>query len=264
MKKIFKTLFPCLILALGMSGCYDEMDSKESVDAQFALHTAPTVSVTNAVAGNFSSASVSGTVSDTKGVIEVGFMVSTSTDFAAATAYAAEDVNTSFDVALSGLSETTTYSVKAYACLVDGRMLFSEVCTFTTPASPIYELAGTYSATEYDASTGEVSGNYEVAVAFVEGSGTEVELTNFWDGGETVRGIYDKNTGVITIPTNQLIYVHASYGEVVMQAVNDDISATKTVVCQFVAKGGLLETSIWGAVCSAGTFGYYYVKMAHK
>lgn len=264
-KYIFKTLIPCLMLVLGVTGCYDEMDSKESVDAQFALSTIPTVSVASAVANDFSSASVSGTVSGTEGVVEVGFMTSLSADFTAAATTKAEEIGASFTAVLSNLSEMTTYNVKAYAYLADGRMVFSEVQTFTTPSSPTFELDGTYSATEYDAQTGEVNGNYEVTVSFVEGSTTEVLLHNFWDGGETVNGVYDPETGVVTIPTNQLIYVHPSYGDVVMKAVNDAISAhTAAVTCQFTAKGGFLNTSTWGAVCSAGTFGFCYVQMAHK
>lgn len=126
-------------------------------------------------------------------------------------------------------------------------------------------MAGVYSATEYDAETGEITGSYDVTVSFVNGSETEVELTNFWDVGMTVSGVYDKTTGVVTIPTNQVIYVHPAYGEVAMVAVNDAISANTTAVtCRFTAKGGFLNTSTWGAICSAGSFGYFYVQMAHK
>lgn len=265
MKKYIKILIPCLILAMGLSGCYDLMDSKDSVDSKFALNANITVSVSSAEANGFSSASIQGTVNSIEDVIETGIMVSSSTDFSAAAVYAAKEVGTSFTIALSGLTEATTYNVKAYAYLADGQISYSDVRSFTTPVAPVFELAGVYSATEYDAKTGEISSSYDVTVSFVNGSETEVELTNFWEGGMTVTGVYDKTTGVVTIPTNQVIYVHPSYGEVKMVAVNDAISAyAKAVTCQFTAKGGFLNTSTWGAICSAGAFGYAYVKMAHK
>jgi len=265
MKKYIKILIPCLILVMGVSSCYDLMDSKDSVDRKFASNANITVSVSSVEANNFSSASISGTVNSTEGVLETGIMVSYSSDFSAATAYAAKEVGASFTVSLSGLTEATTYNVKAYAYLADGQMLYSDARSFTTPTAPVYELAGVYSATEYDAETGEITGSYDVTVSFVNGSETEVELTNFWDVGMTVSGVYDKTTGVVTIPTNQVIYVHPAYGEVAMVAVNDAISANTTAVtCRFTAKGGFLNTSTWGAICSAGSFGYFYVQMAHK
>lgn len=35
MKNIFKTFISCIVLAVGVSSCYDEMDSKSSIDAQY-------------------------------------------------------------------------------------------------------------------------------------------------------------------------------------------------------------------------------------
>lgn len=34
MKNIFKTFISCIVLAVGVSSCYDEMDSKSSIDAE--------------------------------------------------------------------------------------------------------------------------------------------------------------------------------------------------------------------------------------
>ena len=58
MKNIFKTLIPCLVLALGVSSCYDEMDDKATVDAQYALATTPTVALSSAAADDHSSVSI--------------------------------------------------------------------------------------------------------------------------------------------------------------------------------------------------------------
>lgn len=261
MKNIFKTLIPCLAFALSLTGCYDEMDDKAVVDAQHALANAPTVSMSSATANDFSSATVTASISSVEGVVESGFMVAASSNFANAKAYIVENAS-SISTVVAGLTEMTSYYVKAYAYLGDGRLVYSEPTTFTTLEAPSFELAGTYAATEYDATSGAVSAEYEVTV---EVNGTEVKITNFWEGGQTVVGTYDEATQTVTIPTKQLIYVHASYGDVLMTAVNDEISAyTTAIVCQFAPKGGLLTTSNWGAVCSAGSFGYFYVSMTHK
>lgn len=264
MKNIFKTMIPCLMLALGMSSCYDTMEDKDTFDAQYALGSTPTVSMTSATANDHSSATVSASISAVEGVVESGFMVATSSDFSDATPFIVENA-TSITTQVTALAEATTYYVKAYAFLGDNRLVYSEATSFTTQAAPIYELAGTYAATEFDAETGEATAQYEVTIAFAAGSETEVEITNFWEGGKTVKGTYDAATQTVTIPSDQLIYVHASYGDVVMKGLNNDISAyTTAIVCQFTPKGGLFTTSNWGAVCSAGAFGFFYVEMSHK
>ena len=122
-------------------------------------------------------------------------------------------------------------------------------------------MAGTYAATEYDASTGNKSDAYEVTV---EVNGTEVKITNFWAGGHTVVGTYDAENQIVTIPTQQLIYVHPNYGNVYMMAIDGSANYIDAVTCKFTPKGGLFVTSSWAAVCSAGTFGYSWVEMAHK
>lgn len=261
MKNIFKTIIPCLALALGLTGCYDEMDDKAVIDAQYALDNTPTVSMSSATADDHSSATVTASLSTIEGVVESGFMVAGKSDFSDEKAYIAEN-SASISAQVTGLAEMTTYYVKAYAFLGDGRLVYSEPTTFTTLEAPSFDLAGTYAATEYDATSGSESGTYDVTV---EVNGTEVKITNIWDGGETVVGVYDAEAQTVTIPTQQLIYVHESYGDVNMVAVNDDISAyTEAVVCKFTPKGGFLVTSNWGAVCAAGSFGYYYIEMAHK
>ncbi len=262
MKNIFKTLIPCLVLAMGFTSCYDEMDDKASIDAKYALANTPTVAVSAATANDHSSATLTASISSIEGVVESGFMVAGNSDFSDAKAYIVENA-TSISVDVTGLVELTTYNVKAYAFLSDGRLVYSAPTTFTTLEAPSYELAGTYTAVDYDAETGETASEaYEITV---EVNGSEAKITNIWDGGETVVGTYDAETNTVTVPTQQLIYVHASYGDVLMVAVNDAISAyTSDVVFQFTPKGGSLVSSNWGAVCSAGSFGYFYIEMAHK
>ena len=35
MKNIFKTFISCIVLAVGVTSCYDEMDSKSNIDAEY-------------------------------------------------------------------------------------------------------------------------------------------------------------------------------------------------------------------------------------
>ena len=136
MKNIFKTLIPCLVLAVGFTGCYDEMEDKASIDAKYELANVPTVSLSNANAIDYASASVAASLSSVEGVVEAGFMVAANADFSGAKLYAASAVSSSFEQALAGLAEQTTYNVKAYAYLGDGRMVYSEASSFTTPQAP--------------------------------------------------------------------------------------------------------------------------------
>jgi hypothetical protein len=48
MKNIFKTLIPCLALSVALTGCYDEMEDKASIDAKFELANTPSLSIANA------------------------------------------------------------------------------------------------------------------------------------------------------------------------------------------------------------------------
>ncbi|MBE6300260.1 MAG: hypothetical protein E7085_00165 [Parabacteroides distasonis] len=257
MKNIFKTLIPCLVLAFGVTSCYDEMEDKSSIDSQYEKASNVTVSLGEVSVVSFSEIAANVSVSDTIGVLEVGVMVSNTQDFSSYTAYAEENLALSFKKAITGLSEETTYYVRAYAYTVAGGTVVSEPVSVNTPAAPIFDLNGTYTCVEYDES-GTLNGSYKVAIAFVAGSTTEVEITNIWEGGMTVSGTFDPATGKLTIPANQVILVHPSYGDVWIEA-EDGVA----LVGQFTAKGGFLNTGVFGAVCSAGYFGYQYLKMTH-
>ena len=151
MKNIFKSLIPCLVLAVGFTSCYDEMEDKASVDAKYALANVPTVTLSATNVIDYSSASVAASFSSVEGVVEVGFMVAASADFSGAKIYTASAVASSIEQALAGLAEQTTYNVKAYAYLGDGRMVYSDASSFTTPEAPALSaemLSGkTYTAT---------------------------------------------------------------------------------------------------------------------
>lgn len=259
MKNIFKTFIPCIALAIGVTSCYDDIDSKSSIDAKYEQSSDVTVSLGEVSATSFSDISASGSLSGVEGVLEAGFMLSNSDDFTSYTSYKVGEIGTSFGVTIKDLEEKTTYYIRSYAYTIGGTKV-SEATSITTPAAPIYELNGTYSAVQYNADDNTVSGEYDVTIEFVAGSTTDIKITNIYNGGKTIDAKYDPATGKITIPTKQVIYVHASYGDVWME----EVDGGKTISGQFTTKGGLLSISTFSAICGAGTFGDKYIRMNHK
>lgn len=258
MKNIFKTFIPCIALAIGVTSCYDDIDSKSSIDAKYEQPNDATVSLGEISATSFSEISANGSLSGVEDVLEAGFMLSNSADFTSYTSYPANEIGTSFGATIKNLEEKTTYYIRSYAYTIDDTKV-SEANSVTTPAAPIYELNGTYSAAEYNANDA-LAGEYDVTIEFVAGSTTDIKITNIFDGGETIDATYDPATGKITIPAKQIIYIHASYGDVWMEEVN----GAETISGQFTAKGGLLSINTFSAICSAGSFGDNYIRMSHK
>lgn len=218
-----------------------------------------TASMSGASTPSFSEISASGSISGTEGVLEAGFMLSTSADFATYSSYKSEEVATSFTTTIGNLTEATTYYIRCYAYTVGGTKV-SEVTTVTTPAAPVYDLNGTYTAVDYSTDDDSAGDAYEVTVEFVNGSTTDIKITNLWDGGKTIDAVYDPASGKISIPAQQLIFVHDKYGDVWME----DVNGTNSINGQFTAKGGFLNINAFNAVCGAGSFGGQYVKMNHK
>ena len=99
-----------------------------------------------------------------------------------------------------------------------------------------------------------------MTIEFVSGSTTDIKITNLWDGGKTINAKYDSKTGKVSIPTKQVIFVHADYGDVWME----DVNGSQNISGLFTPKGGFLNINAFSAMCGAGTFGDRYVKMSHK
>ena len=141
-----------------------------------------------------------------------------------------------------------------------GGTIVSEVTSITTPAAPIFELNGGYTAVDYNTEDNSAGESYEVTIEFVSGSTTDIKITNLWDGGKTINAKYDSKTGKVSIPTKQVIFVHADYGDVWME----DVNGSQNISGLFTPKGGFLNINAFSAICGAGTFGDRYVKMSHK
>ena len=258
MRNIFKTFISCIVLAVGVTSCYDEMDSKSSIDAQYDQTSNITASLGESSVLTFSEVSVNGNISGTEGVLEVGFMVSTSADFVSYNSYKAGEITSSFSSVINNLTENTTYYVRSYAYTIGGTIV-SEVTSITTPVAPIFELNGVYTAVDYNTEDDSAGESYEVAIEFVSGSTTDIKITNLWGGGKTIDAKYDSVTGKVSIPAKQVIYVHADYGDVWME----DVNGSQNISGLFTPKGGFLNINAFSAICGAGTFGDRYVKMSH-
>lgn len=278
MKNIFKTLIPCLVLAVGFTGCYDEMDDKASIDAKYALANTPAVTLSGASALDYASASVAASVSDVEGVIEVGFMVATTSDFAGAKYYK-QNVAASIEMVLSGLTELTTYNVKAYACLGDGRIVYSEVSSITTPQAPPLTselLSGkTYSATVTD--YWNESYTFEVTLVADASDENKIYIQNLdpyfadygyvaEEGFNIFEGTLDTEKEIITVPAGQLF----GYQDFVLAALdtddpdeaedNDSYGQSDLIIkvvgkgasLQFVNAFGLMSGSAWGTLYYGG------------
>lgn len=274
MKNIFKLILPCLAFGLALTSCQESLiDDKADIDAKWEAtrQAAPTVSIsTTATSVDYQSISASFSISDTTNVEECGVMYATDNTFSSySVTQSVKDLSTT--ATITGLTELTTYYVKAYVVTKDGAtVVSSDMMTATTTKLPIFELAGNYTAGDYyyDSDEGGFvaqDGSYTVNIAFEEGSTTKVLVTNLWDGGETLEGEWNEEAQTITIASGSLIYVHPSYGDAALYGVNDDISDyTDSVVLTFTSTGGYIDTSFYQVSVSAGSFGIYYTKMSHN
>ena len=85
-------------------------------------------------------------------------------------------------------------------------------------------------------------------------------ITNLWDGGETITGSYDPETGIVTVASGQTVWNSEDYGACNAYEANDKENMT----FQFTSLGGSLVTCDYYVACSLGSFGYYKTVMTHK
>lgn len=266
MKNIFKLMIPCLAVAFALTSCDSTMDDKASIDAQYEKASPATIALASVTAADFQTISASATVGSESQVIEEGFQICTSPDFASnITSIPNDTVEASYSFDVAGLAEQTTYYVRAYAVTRTAGTIVTEPQSVTTPKAPIFPLDGTYLATEWDAETGEAAGQYPIEITFDEADPTIVNITNIWGGEMTVQGQYDEESGIITVPNMQVIYVHGTYGDVWIRGLWGDLSDySDAVYFQFTALGGKMESTPMAAQCSAGDFAWFYLTMEHQ
>lgn len=269
MKNIFKYIIPSLVLAFAFVSCDSTMDDKAIIDAQYENQfSTATINLASVDAPAYNTVVVNCTVGNVNDVAEQGIQFAATNDFSNVAYTPNETVEVSFSITTSGLEELTTYYVRAYAMSKNGNVVYSEVKQVTTPEAPSTPLNGTYTVTEVDRNNAgnwiPASETYKMTIEFEEGSTNIVNITNIWDGGMTVQGVYDEEAHTITVPNYQILYVHPSYGDVWIQAVKPDFSDyDDSVTFEFTPRGGRMVCTPMGAICEAGAFGYFYLIMQH-
>ena len=270
MKNIFKTLIPCLALSVALTGCYDEMEDKASIDAKFELANTPSLSIANAEVLDYASASVAGTISSVEGLYEVGFMVATSSDFSDAKIYASENLAASFESKLSGLSEKTTYNVRAYACVGDGRIIYSDVASITTPQAPPLSAELLSGKTYAGAASSILYGDsYTMNITLVADAAdpTKIYVQNLdpyfasygydaANGFNIFEGVLDVEAETITISQGQKL----GYYDVALVAFEDANADgdTADLVIKVVGKGAALQIENAFGFDEGGFYELYY------
>ena len=160
------------------------------------------------------------------------------------------------------MEEQTTYYVRSYVFTKTGIAVYSEATSFTTPRSPIFDIEGTYTASTslLDFKTYEFGPGYsnKVTISYVEGSKTEINITNLYDEGETVIGSYDAETGEITIPSGQLVMNDAEYGPIVIAGLDNELKFTDEVTLKFTKLGGKIDAFMWGLAMTGDYQGYVW------
>lgn len=271
MKNIVKSLIPCLTLLLGLASCYDTMDDKSAIDAQYALKEIPSIAVTSATALDFSTIAVNGSVSNPDAVIEVGFAVSATADFGKMVFYAADEVSASFSAEVGNLTELTTYYVKVFAMTNDGRLIYSEASSVQTLEAPRLStdiLDGKrYVASGLTDVWGEDL-SFDFTLSKDEEDETIIWFNNlsmyFASYGYTAErgynrfyGVLDSEAATITLPMGQLI----GYGDVALYAYeNADASGELSDLVVNVNNMGASLTFVnaFGQLASDGWWELYF------
>lgn len=265
MRKIFKFMIPCLAAAFMLTGCYDTMDDKAEIDAQYeSQYPTPELAISSVNAVAYNVADINLTVSNPLALAEVGVEIAETEGFENSSEIVSSDsIRADYTISVDGLSELTTYYVRLFAMGKNGKVIHSNVVSVTTPEAPPTPLEGVYTTKEYAYSNGSwiaPTSTYDIEIAFAEGSTTDVLITNIWDGGYTVKGTYNAEKQTISVKDGELIYEHSSYGNVWIE----DAYGEGTITFEFTPRGGHMESTPMYALCGAGSFGIFYLDMQHK
>lgn len=264
MNKIFKYFIPCLFVALGLTSCYSTMDDKHDIDIQHEnAYTNPSIVSATAIASSYNTIEVTASVENVDNVEKEGIQFSIKQTFTTEDYFENDDVEKSYSVIIDGLTELTTYYYRAYAVGKNGSMVYGETQSITTPEAPSTPLEGVYTAQEVsykDGSWIKDPNTYKITISFEEGSTEIVNITNIFGAGTTVQGVYDADKHVISVPSQQLIYTHPTYGPLLLMGETDDrTNWAPNITFTFTPRGGAMSSSIWACLIATGDYaGYTY------
>lgn len=267
MKNIFK-IMPVVALAMACTSCNDLIDDKAAIDAKYHIEL-PTLSLQSATAVDYSTVSVSYTISDIKGLANVGVQVATTSDFANPEYIEIEPETTGTALA-AGLAPDTKYYVRLYAYTPDN-CTYSEAKEVTTPSVPL-TAALLEGKTYKGATTSYFGDDYSFAVTFVADAEDPYKVTvcdldpyfasNGYVASKGVNmyeGVLDPETGIITVASGQQV----GYKDVVVQAFDDadpdvaeDYDDIKIKLNNYGASITIMNA--FGVLSSGGWYELYY------
>ena len=276
MKNILKYFMPCMVTLLALTSCYDTMDDKAGIDAQNnGKFATPTIMSASATATAYNAIEVVVTVDDANTVAEQGVQVSSSSNFTTDDYFVSTETADSYTITVDGLEESTTYYYRAYVMGKNGTIVYGDTQTITTPEAPKVPVDGVYTTLQYSYDYDSekwipAESTYKITIEFDEGDEEVVNITNIWNKNTTVKGIYDKETNVITVPSSQFIIWDSPYGKLTLVGMTPEADDfTETITFTFNPGGGAMKSSNWECVFIEGDYQGYtwgngnYLVMQH-
>lgn len=130
------------------------------------------------------------------------------------------------------------------------------------------KIPGTYTVHEFysrDCIAWEESDTYEMTISLK--SSSEVYVSNLLDGGKDITGTLNGTTGDITIPNEQVVLNHSSYGDVFAMGYDEETEdySADGFKLTYTASQKKYKSSIFiPMIGSGGIFGFFYVEMVKK
>ncbi|MDR0681957.1 MAG: hypothetical protein LBG15_08960 [Dysgonamonadaceae bacterium] len=280
-RNIISLLFLATLLMAGLSSCEEPTAEKNENINLGNPAKLPTVTINDASDVTFEGAVLSATIAltaETDSIIETGFIVANNEAFLpVANTISFNSFSNSISSTLTGLTDKTTFYVKAYAVTYrNGTTYSNRSISFTTLEAPKFEdtyLFGTYDAIDINVTTDEQEGGtYPVEIKQVGTLYNRVSISNIWGGEETIEATVDFVAKTITTDDKSVIYVDPSYGDCWMRGF-DIVDGQTVFYVSSVDAGyaiadyddaGHVSFRYWAARVSAGHFGFYVTKLTKK
>jgi hypothetical protein len=281
-RNITSFLILATLFIAGLSSCEEQVaEINENINLGNPAKL-PTVTISDASNVTFDGAVLSATIAstaETDSIIEAGFILANNEGFmpTSSVVFFKSVNNGAISSVLTGLTDKTTFYVKAYAVTYrNGTAYSSTYISFTTPEAPTFEdtyLFGIYDAIDIDVNTGQQEGEpYPVEIRQIGTLYNRVSISNIWGGEETIQATVDFTAKTITTDSKPVIYVHPDYGDCWMRGfdiVDGSIVyyASSLDLSYAIAdydNAGHVNFRYWAARVSAGTFGYYVTQLTKR
>lgn len=110
---------------------------------------------------------------------------------------------------------------------------------------------------------------YDMEISRVSPGSRDVYIYNLWEGGQTLYGTVSSDGLAIEIPASQLLYVHSSYGDVVLyyyDKENPGYSNQGNILLKYDSYNNMLHSTDFAPFVpsASAVFGVFSVLMWHK